>query len=77
MIRCRRRAVLPAVLAVAALVATVASAAAADRYELVLATRNQDKVSEIQHILKGKNITFLSLLDFPEMPDILAAFCNN
>lgn len=36
--------------------------------EIVLATRNSDKVREIRKILKGRK--FLSLKDFPEIPEI-------
>ncbi len=37
--------------------------------EIVLATRNSDKVREIRKILPG--IKFLSLKDFPNVPDII------
>ena len=36
--------------------------------EIVLATRNSDKVREIKKILRG--ITFLSLKEFPKIPEI-------
>jgi len=39
--------------------------------KLVLATRNRDKVREIKQALKDLNIEILSLLDFPEMPEIV------
>ncbi len=39
--------------------------------EIVLATRNQNKVKELKAILKGLNLKFLTLQDFPDMPDIV------
>jgi XTP/dITP diphosphohydrolase len=39
--------------------------------EIVLATGNLHKVKEIKAILKGLDLKFLTLQDFPEMPDIV------
>jgi len=39
--------------------------------KLVLATRNRDKVREIKRALEDLDIEILSLLDFPEMPEIV------
>ncbi|HMK61839.1 MAG TPA: XTP/dITP diphosphatase [Dissulfurispiraceae bacterium] len=39
--------------------------------EIVLATRNKKKVIEIQRILDGLDIRFLTLDDFPECPEVL------
>ena len=39
--------------------------------EIVLATGNLHKVKEIKDILKGLDIKFLTLQDFPKMPDIV------
>lgn len=38
--------------------------------EIVLATRNKDKVKEIKEVLKGLKIHFLSLDDFPSAPHV-------
>jgi XTP/dITP diphosphohydrolase len=38
--------------------------------QLVLATRNADKVTEIRNILKLGNDELMSLLDFPQVPEI-------
>ncbi|MBN2030552.1 XTP/dITP diphosphatase [bacterium] len=38
--------------------------------QLVLATRNRDKVKEIRHIMMNGHWEFLSLLDFPEMAEV-------
>jgi XTP/dITP diphosphohydrolase len=37
--------------------------------ELVLATRNRDKIKEIRHILEGLDATILTLDDFPPAPE--------
>lgn len=39
--------------------------------ELVLATRNRHKVSEIRAILEGLNLTFRTLDDFPLVPEVV------
>lgn len=39
--------------------------------KLVLATRNRDKVREIRQALEDLDINILSLLDFPEIPEIV------
>lgn len=39
--------------------------------EIVVATRNQGKVREISSILKNSHLQFLSLSDFPEIPEII------
>ncbi|MDA7857969.1 XTP/dITP diphosphatase [bacterium] len=39
--------------------------------EIVLATRNKDKVKEIKEILNLKGIKFLSLDDFPDAPEVI------
>ena len=39
--------------------------------EIVLATGNLHKVKEIKDILKGLDLKFLTLQDFPKMPDIV------
>ena len=38
---------------------------------VVLATRNQHKVQEIRGLLANLSITFLSLGDFPDLPDVV------
>ena len=38
---------------------------------VVLATRNQHKVQEIRALLADLPITFLSLADFPDLPDVI------
>jgi len=38
--------------------------------ELVLATRNRNKVKEIKQILKGLGLKILSLSDFPRLPEV-------
>jgi len=38
--------------------------------EIVLATRNRNKIEEIQRILAGTAISILSLGDFPLCPEI-------
>ncbi len=38
--------------------------------EVVLASRNQHKIKEIKEILKGRGIKFLSLRNFPGLPEI-------
>jgi XTP/dITP diphosphohydrolase len=38
---------------------------------VVLATRNQHKVQEIRALLSDLPITFLSLADFPDLPDVV------
>ncbi len=38
---------------------------------MVLATRNQDKVQEIRALLADLPLTFLSLTDFPDLPDVV------
>lgn len=38
--------------------------------ELVLATRNKDKIKEINHLLKGLKIKILSINDYPDMPEV-------
>ena len=38
---------------------------------VVLATRNQHKVQEIRALLADLPITFLSLADFPDLPDVV------
>lgn len=44
----------------------------ADRVlEIVLATRNRDKIREIKKILNDINSKFLSLEDFPECPEVV------
>ncbi len=40
------------------------------RIEIVVATRNKKKLEEIREILKGLNLRFLSLEDFPSAPYI-------
>jgi XTP/dITP diphosphohydrolase len=47
---------------------------------LVLATRNQDKVAEILHLLEGQAIEVSSLADHPEVPEVVedgATFLEN
>ena len=41
------------------------------RVELVVASRNKDKVKEIKEILKGLNLKISSLSDYPKAPYIL------
>ncbi len=38
--------------------------------QIVLATKNQDKIREIKHLLENLNITILTFADFLEFPDI-------
>lgn len=38
---------------------------------VVLATRNQHKVEEIQALLADVSLTFLSLADFPDLPEVV------
>ena len=38
---------------------------------VVLATRNQDKIQEIRALLAELPITFLSLADFPDLPEVV------
>jgi len=38
---------------------------------VVLATRNQHKVEEIQALLADVSMTFLSLADFPDLPEVV------
>jgi len=38
---------------------------------VVLATRNQHKVKEIQALLSDGSMTFLSLADFPDLPEVV------
>lgn len=38
--------------------------------ELVLASRNKHKVEELQRLLEGRNITVLTLSDFPGAPEV-------
>ncbi len=38
---------------------------------VVLATRNQDKVQEIRALLADMPMTFLSLADFPDLPEVI------
>ncbi len=38
---------------------------------VVLATRNQDKVQEIRALLADLPLTFLSLADFPDLPEVV------
>ena len=38
---------------------------------VVLATRNQHKVEEIQALLADVSMTFLSLADFPDLPEVI------
>ncbi|MEC4680618.1 MAG: non-canonical purine NTP pyrophosphatase, partial [Nitrospirota bacterium] len=38
---------------------------------MVLATRNQHKVQEIRALLADLPITFLSLADFPDLPEVV------
>jgi XTP/dITP diphosphohydrolase len=48
--------------------------------KIILATRNEDKVREIGHILGSLPLTLLSLLDFPDLPEIVedgATFLEN
>jgi len=39
--------------------------------EIVLATRNRDKIKEIKKILNDVNVRFLSLEDFPGCPEVI------
>lgn len=39
--------------------------------KIVLATRNRKKVEEIRRVMEGKGISFLSLDDFPECPEVV------
>lgn len=39
--------------------------------EIVIATRNPGKMKEIASILKSSQIKFLSLLDFPQIPEVI------
>ena len=39
--------------------------------QIVLATKNEDKKKEILKICKGLNIEFLTLKDYPDMPDVI------
>lgn len=48
--------------------------------EIVIATRNPGKTKEIASILKSSRIKFLSLLDFPQIPEVIedgATFAEN
>lgn len=38
---------------------------------LILATRNMDKVKEIQEVLSDLNLEIRSLLDYPNIPDVI------
>jgi len=38
--------------------------------ELVLASRNRDKIGEIRHILNGISVTIWTFLDFPGFPEV-------
>jgi len=40
-------------------------------FEIVLATRNRDKIREIKKILNDTNARFLSLEDFPRCPEVV------
>ena len=51
-----------------------------DPLRVVLATRNEDKIREIRHILSALPVAFLSLMDFAEVPEIVedgATFLEN
>lgn len=37
--------------------------------ELVLATKNKDKIKEIKYILRGLNVKILSIEDYPNLPE--------
>ncbi len=39
--------------------------------KLLLATRNRDKLEEIEALLGGLGLVFLSLLDFPQFPEVV------
>ena len=38
--------------------------------ELVLATKNKDKIKEIRHILKDLKIKIFSIKDYPDLPEV-------
>jgi len=38
--------------------------------ELVLATKNRDKIKEIEHLLRGLKIKILSIEDYPDLPEV-------
>lgn len=42
-----------------------------DHFKIILATRNEDKVREIGHILGSLPLTLVSLKDFPGVPEIV------
>lgn len=39
--------------------------------ELVLATKNRDKIKEIKHLLRGLKVRILSIIDYPDLPEVL------
>lgn len=41
------------------------------KYELLVATKNKKKLAEIREILKGLNLKFISLADYPKIPRII------
>lgn len=52
----------------------------AEPLKIVLATRNEDKVREIRHILSSLPVDLLSLVDYPDIPEIVedgATFLEN
>ena len=38
--------------------------------ELVLATKNRDKIKEIKHLLRGLKVKVLSIEDYPDLPEV-------
>ncbi len=38
--------------------------------ELVLATKNRDKIKEIRHLLRGLKVKILSIEDYPDLPEV-------
>jgi XTP/dITP diphosphohydrolase len=38
--------------------------------ELVLATKNRDKIKEIKHLLRGLKVKILSIEDYPDLPEV-------
>ncbi|MDD5258600.1 MAG: XTP/dITP diphosphatase [bacterium] len=38
--------------------------------ELVLATKNRDKIKEIKHLLRGIEVKVLSIKDYPDLPEV-------
>jgi XTP/dITP diphosphohydrolase len=41
------------------------------RYDLMIATKNLNKVKEIKKIITGYDVNIMTFIDFPQMPDVV------